>query len=166
MLSVYGLAAYHAQACEVKLSLFTAMLSTTGPGKDLPKNFSDSKATLDKKTLGRVVKVLNELVTLPEGFQADLDALVDKRNHLVHHFFRDHVEDEFSARGRESMCDELHEHAAFFASIARTLEGMTEDVIKAVAALKGTPPEVIDKAIEDEMRKRRQAGHERDRDDA
>ena len=165
MLAAYGLAAYHAGACEKKLAILTAMIDSAKGKRDIRQRFTESMTDLDRRTLGRIIRSLDDIVELPDATKRSLERMVDERNYLVHHFFWEHRDDELSQRGRESMSTELMELAGRFSGMASQIEGVTQDVIKAVASAKGIPPEEIDRRGEAAFREMQEQASRRDRGD-
>jgi len=64
---------------------------------------------LNKKTLGTVLKHVKKLADYDEAIIEIVDAALDKRNYLVHHFFRTHNFAINSVEGRKEMLVELQD---------------------------------------------------------
>jgi len=112
----FGLAIYQAQCLEHGLVNALVVLDLIPNERHKAKyrpeweglvdSFMDSKFEL---TLGRLIKLLDAVTTVPENLGKNLTSALKLRNYLAHHYFRERSEDFLSAKGRKRMFDELVE---------------------------------------------------------
>ncbi|GEC96144.1 hypothetical protein ZRA01_22170 [Zoogloea ramigera] len=100
--------------------------------------------SFDEKTFGQVVKVTKRWHSFPDAFVADLNLALKYRNHLAHHFFREHDINHMSPAGRKKMIDELID---IWIHLAKVDQVMDEYWLSAWES-HGVTKEWIDKQIE------------------
>jgi len=103
--------------------------------------FDDFMTRQHAKTLGNLIKRLNELVDIGEPMKLLLSESKALRDFFAHHFFRERSEAFVSRTGRDSMIEELERAHDLFKSADRALQelmepyltrhGMTKDLIEA-----------------------------------
>jgi hypothetical protein len=103
--------------------------------------FDDFMNQQHAKTLGNLIKRLNELIEIGEPMKSLLSESKSKRDFFAHHFFRERSEAFVSRTGRDSMIEELERAHDLFKSADRALQeliepylerhGMTKELIEA-----------------------------------
>lgn len=123
----FGLAAYYAQCFEMEIkNIF--MLSVRANHRTLPPDFFDQcGATLDKQTLGTLVRDIRKVVSFDDGCALALDTALSNRNRLMHGFYERHASDMLSHRGRETAIAELETYTESFKiadTVGRSVSGV------------------------------------------
>lgn len=118
----YGLTAYQAQLLEQSLISLAAVLQLPEPHVLTREAFEEVFDDLNRKTLGKLIGAAKKLGPLPNGAEALLMEALEKRNYLVHHFFRTHDEDLISETGRCEMINELRDLLVFLQKVDRAVE--------------------------------------------
>jgi hypothetical protein len=141
----FGLAAYRVQCLEtllISFLLLDARLNGTAP------TVADVEALevflQKKKTLGVLISDLRKRVSLPARAEEIMGLAVDKRNFLIHHFFRERAFEFATDAGRKRMLDELRETQA----VVYLAEGAAKDLCLALAKVIGLTPEHIEAEVE------------------
>ncbi len=117
----FGLALYLAQVLEHGLAnaLMCAELLPRRAGKPVPRKEWEAEfdAFMDQQfeqTLGRLIRGLSSVTTVPNDLEGLLTEALKKRNFLTHHFFRERAELFMSRHGREKMIQELERAQKIF----------------------------------------------------
>ncbi len=117
----FGLAMYFAQVLEHGLAntlMCVELLpkQTTKPlaKKEWEAQFDSFMNEQNQQTLGRLIRALKMLISVPSDLEAVLTEALEKRNHLTHHYFRERAEAFMSWRGREKMIEELESAQELF----------------------------------------------------
>jgi hypothetical protein len=120
----FGVAVYQAQVLEHGV---VNLLSQTEIMKE-----ATSQAEYDKlvavsltRTLGFLAKRLGSVLATDETLLGDLREAIERRNYLVHRYWRERVQLTHTARGRNRIIEELDSISDHFASIDQRLEAMT-----------------------------------------
>jgi hypothetical protein len=95
-------------------------------------------------TLGKMIRSLKDVISVPEDLEDLLTAALKKRNFLAHHYFRERATEFMSRQGREEMINELENAQALFVQA----DGKLEEVIKPVRERYGLTDEQINKSYE------------------
>ena len=80
-------------------------------------------------TLGKMIKDLKQLTTVPPTLEAMLGEALRARNWLAHDYFRERATDFMTPPGREGMIDELEQPQDMFRMADRTLHA-TYDAVR------------------------------------
>ena len=102
---ILGYAVLDSQKLEYSLAFMMLMLNNE---LNLSSIEHDEKIdsymqSLSKKTLGNLVKQLQEIVTVSEGFKEKIESALDARNYLIHKFFHEQGEKLLTIAGREKV---------------------------------------------------------------
>jgi hypothetical protein len=105
----YGETAEAAQLLETELG--TMLLLMRGAEEDLfaepnAKRASDLYSTINRHTLGQILKALNKSQSL-DALDSLLSSALRERNRLFHHFYRDHNFRRNSGEGRALMLKDM-----------------------------------------------------------
>lgn len=87
-----GLSFQACQQFEYGIKLLLVVMAETGFGKT---SMPEAVAIIEdqhKKTLGQLLRLLKEKVTISEGWSAVLEAGLDARNNIIHQFLLDNTE--------------------------------------------------------------------------
>lgn len=120
----YGLTAYEAQLLEQSLINLAAVLQLPEPHALTREAFEEMFSALNRRTPGKLIHATKKLGPFPDGAEAQLMEALEKRNYLVHHFFRTHDEDLMSETGRRQMIDELRDLLALLQNADRVVEAL------------------------------------------
>ena len=98
---------------------------------DQRKYFQSLIDDSNSRTFGNLIRILKDAATMPDNMIALLDLAVEKRNYLIHHFFRTHNFAIGSEDGRLAMCAELQDIYSTLSTAQAMLAGMAEALSKA-----------------------------------
>jgi hypothetical protein len=117
----FGLAMYRAQCVEqsiIQLLIFADFFPTNLPKykttEQWEKDFDKYDELLSSKTMGQLLKYLNNLSAVDSTIEALLKKALNQRNWLAHSFFVDHALSFLSSNGRDKMIQELEESRELF----------------------------------------------------
>lgn len=152
----FGLALYLAQVLEHGLAnaLMFAELLPRRAGKPVPRKEWEAEfdAFMDRQfeqTLGRLIRGLRSVTSVPTDLEGLLTDALNTRNFLTHHFFRERAEHFMSRDGREKMIQELERAQKLFDAADERLT----DVAKPLREKYGLSDEKL-KPFEEEYFKR------------
>jgi len=104
----FGSAAQHAQLFEQALARFLSVYNRIASDPLSLEDFDDYEGKLKKKTMGWLLRELQEHVTLSDPLAAErLDRALELRNHLMHAFFLERGDGLKSEAGRMNLLREL-----------------------------------------------------------
>jgi hypothetical protein len=148
----FGAAAYNSQVMERKLTHLLSAICAARDPSSADQVFDHAIQEWETKTLGRIIKVLGQVIELPEGLNVRLERALKSRNDLMHNFFWVHAEDELSQSGRSAMLLELAKSTAIFYELAVEIEAVTKAFMStftlAAARTRGLP-DSLREAIDD-----------------
>jgi hypothetical protein len=112
--AVFGMAAEKAQVLEVAagnvaLSYLMLFRGTDNISAEETEMFRSLVDDLNRKTLGRLLTSIKSMGNFDESILRAVDDALERRNYLMHHFFRTHNFAIFDAAGRRAMLVELRE---------------------------------------------------------
>jgi hypothetical protein len=107
----FGLASYQAQCVERQLAVLLATAFGPGIRNVTSSEYDELLEGLFKKTLGTLIRTLQESAELSKDFEQILHRALKKRNWLMHHFFWDRAGHFALKKGRQHMIEELQEIA-------------------------------------------------------
>ncbi len=117
----FGLAVYFSQALEhglVNALVFADLIPSRGPAvksrEQWEKAFDSFMDGHFRTTLGRMIRSLQLVVTVPADLESVLRVALEKRNWLAHHYFRERAEDFMTENRRNKMIAELDEARDLF----------------------------------------------------
>jgi hypothetical protein len=67
-----------------------------------------------EQTLGRLIRALRSVTSVPADLEGLLAKALEKRNFLTHHYFRERAETFMSREGRDQMIEELEQAHKLF----------------------------------------------------
>lgn len=154
----FGLAVYLAQCLEhgiVNALLLTDLVPHQGKTVRSAEEWSSKvDAFLDQKfehTLGRMIRELQNVTSVPAELETLLSEALRKRNWLVHHYFRERAEHFVSASGRDRMIGELEEVQQVFLDAGVAIE----TVVKPLREKYGYTERMLAEAFNDLLGKNR-----------
>ena len=126
----FGRTAEVAQVMEVEAgNLALAFVSLAfDPSKITEEDRRFFKAIIDdvnRRTFGNLLKEIRKIGSVSEGIEKIINEALEKRNYLVHKFFRSHNVQINSEEGRKKMRAELNEIYESLSKAHATLLGMT-----------------------------------------
>ena len=144
----FGLAVYYAQVLEHGLVNALLVLDLLPSRRHLARSRAEWEAAVGnfmgrhfEGTMGQLMKSLRVVTAVPSDLEALLHEALERRNRLVHDFFRERAADFMSTRGREDMLREVDECRSSFeaadsrlAEIIRPLRlkaGVTDELVAA-----------------------------------
>lgn len=136
----FGLTIYYAQVLEhgIVNAMVICKLSqgSSFTGSDVDP-FMDNQF---QKTLGKLIKNLRKIMPISHELESSLFTALNKRNWLVHKYFRERVPDNLTYKGRQKMISELEEAKEYFIKVDNMLEkellphmekcGITDEMIQ------------------------------------
>lgn len=138
----FGLAVYHGQLLEE--SFFLMLLKSSLVSNKLKTN-EDINCFIDrveksKKTMGNFINEVKQVCNLPEDIKSELNLLLDKRNDLVHKYFKENIIKFYSEIGQREMLEYFCDFIDRSNKIQQKLEcyyyhhfkemGLTEEIIR------------------------------------
>lgn len=117
----FGLAIYFSQVLEhglVNALVFLDLLPRRA-GRPVPKEewFKEFDSFMDQHfetTLGKMIRSLKSVISVPDELESLLAAALKKRNFLAHHYFKERAAEFMTRTGRDEMISELHETRILF----------------------------------------------------
>ncbi|MEW6203622.1 MAG: hypothetical protein AB1546_16730 [bacterium] len=106
---------------------------------------------LSKKTLGGLIKELSKYFQLHTEFEDLLKNYLNKRNHLVHNFFRDNSNNLISEYGCKEMLNELKEMYRRFIEA----DQISQEMSKKLREKMGWSEDMIDEIVKKSLDKKR-----------
>jgi hypothetical protein len=70
--------------------------------KEHDEKIDNYMLNLSKKTLGNLIRQLQEIVKVSDGFKERLEVALEARNYVIHKFFNDQGEKLFTIEGRKN----------------------------------------------------------------
>ncbi len=135
----YGAAALDANSLDLDLVVILLMLARLDnpriPAADLAKR----DETLDKHTMGQLLKALRAVVVLPRETDELLTQALANRNDLAHHFWHRECEKLHSPKGCAELVAQLRSLSASFRSVLRHTSG----IVSALARRTGVSEEAV-----------------------
>ena len=132
--AVYGLAAYMAAVLESGLAIDLTMLELISDIRNI-KTEAEWQARHDTEMekahrlpLGAAIIRFRKKVALSEEASAVLSEALIARNYLIHHFFRDKIEQFYSPIGRARLHETLMSYVELFQRAERMLHAATATV--------------------------------------
>jgi len=135
----YGVAMYFAQCLETELVNLLVALKLKDRDKITRSDIDSFMEENYKKTLGRLIQSLKKAMKIPENLEIELAELLNIRNYLAHHYFRDKAIDFVNKDGRQNMLSELEliisklvngdKKISSIVSVIREQYGITEEMI-------------------------------------
>ncbi len=102
-------------------------------------------ASHETRTFGALVAALRRLTTISDEVETLIKQALRGRNHLAHHFFREHAEDFVSVPGIHRMIEALRSRISLFQSAQRALESISAPIMSKL----GVTQPVIDALVND-----------------
>ena len=125
----FGLAVYLAQVLEhaivnamVYLDLIPSKARKVPDAAAWAKIFDEFMEGRFKETLGRLIRMLNALITIPLDLNELLADSLRRRNWLMHAYFRERAEMFMTELGRDSMLSELQDIQGLLDRTERALD--------------------------------------------
>lgn len=109
-----GLALYSANLVEASLINLAAVLQLNRVRAITRELFDEIFENLETKTLGRLLKATRSLTTVPSEIDSVLSRVLNERNYLAHHFFRENAGDIAHSVGYAVMIERLRSMIQLF----------------------------------------------------
>jgi hypothetical protein len=103
----FGIAAHTASEIEGKLVIILSAVYHKEKTFLAIEDYYRLFAEHSRKTLGQLVKLFRERASLPEYFDETVTEALDRRNYLIHRFFRDKADDFKSPNGCDALVTQL-----------------------------------------------------------
>ena len=126
----FGRAMYYAQCLEQQLGLMLATMYNRQFFEAPPEErdaFYDREL---RKTLGQMVKALDNKINVSPTLQQRLEKAVDIRNRLAHDYFYERARHVHFIEGMEEMISELQEMTEFLDELDQEFTGITRKFLK------------------------------------
>ena len=148
----FGLAIYFSQVLEHGLvnSLVFLDLLPRRAGHPVPneKWFKEFDAFMDQHfetTLGKMIRSLKNVISVPQDLESLLAVALEKRNFLAHHYFKDRSIEFMTKIGRDKMIIELQEARTLF----KHADDQLDEVVRPLREHFGLTDEQFAKHFED-----------------
>jgi hypothetical protein len=138
----FGRAAEIAQLMETEAGnlalVYSTMLVDTSKITEEQRGFFRSLIQdINARTFGNLFREIKEMVAMDDRFLATVEEALNKRNYLMHKFFREHNFAIYSVEGQLCMLTELRETQETFNRAHATLTAMTKSLSQSLPKLKG-----------------------------
>ena len=143
--AVAGLALYTAQCFEREMLHVLLVQNRAAGDVRSPEEFEILEGRLTQKTLGRLVKRVNEVVDVNESGKSLLARALRARNTLAHGFFWTHAKDFMTRAGQRKMIDELLGYVHLF----ETADHLCVIIVKALMRSLGISNETLDRLYQE-----------------
>lgn len=128
----FGFAVYQAQVLEHGIVNALVLLDLIPSRRHLARSAEEWGSAVDnfmsrnfEKTMGRMIKDLKTVASVPGDLEEMLTIALTKRNWLAHDFFREHAEDFMNASGRDRMIAEAGQCREIFVAADQRLFEVT-----------------------------------------
>ena len=120
----FGVAVYLAQVIEHGV---VNLLSVTQIQQEATSqiDYDERVSAVFRKTFGALVKKLGTQLDEDPGLVEDMGAALEKRNYVVHRFWRERVQLTRTAQGRNRLIAELQELQELFSSVDQRVDRVT-----------------------------------------
>lgn len=150
----FGLAIYHSQELEETFSIM--LIAKKIIKKNLKTNdeviaLSDS-IDQTKKTMGIFINEIKQCYSLTDKIVEDLSELLDKRNYLVHQYFKKNIFKVYSDTGRKEMLQFFTTFVDESIRVDLELKQYYQDYIKKLGITEDQIQELYDELIQAEMK--------------
>jgi hypothetical protein len=147
--ALFGLAIYKANVLEHTLVNTLAVARIITAEEQGERLISDPWAKGFKDMMGKLIKRAEPYVSAYPEVVDDLTNSLKRRNFLVHHFWRERIQETVAEAGRAKMCADLKADCRLF---TETDERLTERVFDPLARKRGITAEMIEAQYEKERR--------------
>jgi hypothetical protein len=138
--ALFGLAIYKANVLEHTLVNTLAMVKLIRAEEQGERLISDPWAQGFKDMMGKLIRRAEPYVNAYPEVIDDLTRSLKQRNFLVHHFWRERIQETIAESGRAKMCADLKVDCRLF---TQTDERLTERVFNPLARKRGITPEMV-----------------------
>jgi len=125
----YGLAMYQAQVLETALLNLLVALQACGRAGVTRTDIDAWFASHETKTFGTLVASVRRLTPISDEVEELVREALGGRNHLAHHFFREHAEDFISVSGARRMIEALRIQISLFQKAQQAFEAICEPIL-------------------------------------
>jgi hypothetical protein len=125
------------------LGLFFKPGQITDEQREMLRSIVDD---VNQKTFGRLLKSVKTLATFDQNFLGTVEAALERRNYLTHHFFRTHNFAIHSEQGRKVMIEELRNIQREF-SLAHAMLSAASGALRGHTGLPGVTDEQVQKLV-------------------
>jgi len=125
------------EAGNLALVYSTMLVDTSKITEEQRAFFRSLIQDINARTFGNLFREIKKTVEIDDRILATLEEALDKRNYLMHKFFREHNFAIYSVEGRLSMLAELREIQETLNRAHATLTAMSKSLSQLLAKLKG-----------------------------
>lgn len=118
LFAYFGLAVYYGQALEQQLTNLLLLTKLSQGRTPTEADLTDLYQRKLSNSLGQLIKEIQHHFPFSEQETAQLEEVWKQRNHIVHDYFKERIQETFTAAGRAKMIQELKR----FKNKARRLE--------------------------------------------
>ncbi|MFI9544149.1 hypothetical protein ACIHAR_09455 [Streptomyces sp. NPDC052016] len=147
--ALFGLAIFKANVLEHTLVNTLAMARIITAEEQGERLIRDPWAQGFKDMMGKLIKRAEPYVSAYPEVVDDLTSSLKRRNFLVHHFWRERIQEMVDESSRAKLCADLKADCRLF---TQTDERLTERVFDPLARQRGITPEMIQAQFEKERR--------------
>ncbi len=122
MAMALGMATFQAQGLEYAL---VSLQAATALNKTTHTKLQELMDTRYKCTLGKLIKETIKTLEIPEELQSKLKEALQKRNWVIHHFFREYGGTGFNPELQNKATNILNEMWPFFEKVSESVQLLT-----------------------------------------
>jgi len=125
------------EAGNLALIYSTMLVDTSKITKEQRAFFRSLIQNVNARTFGNLFREITKMIVVDDRILATVEEALNKRNYLMHKFYREHNFAIYSAEGRLSMLAELREIQETLNRAHATLAAMSKSLSQLLAQLKG-----------------------------
>ena len=138
-----GLVLYWAQCFEMSLEIFL-LIHTRLANKSISLSELESyESDIQRKTLGGLLRDVRQRVAFDSSAEIAIGDALEKRNLLVHRFFKERGIEALSLAGRAEMIERLQDFEQSF----RVADRVAWSIVEAARKVLGIPDEIIQQEL-------------------
>ncbi|MFE4709558.1 MULTISPECIES: hypothetical protein [Paenibacillus] len=123
LFAYFGLAVYYCQALEQQLTNLLLLTKLSQGKTPTEADLTDLYQRKLSNSLGQLIKEIQHHFPFSEEETAQLQEVWKQRNHIVHDYFKERIQETFTPAGRSQMLRELKRFKNKACKLEKTLQG-------------------------------------------
>ncbi|OBZ18246.1 hypothetical protein A8L34_01260 [Bacillus sp. FJAT-27264] len=123
LFAYFGLAVYYCQALEQQLTNLLLLTKLSQGKTPTEADLTDLYQRKLSNSLGQLIKEIQHHFPFSEEETAQLQEVWKQRNHIVHDYFKERIQETFTSAGRSQMLRELKRFKNKACKLEKTLQG-------------------------------------------